>query len=128
MWLANSKRRPCFYPPYSHAKIEIQNCETYAVPDSGVPRNFFHGRGGGVTPGFFSGGRGSTNSVEGRENGDLGAVELRIRLSFVKTSEFQEGDCTLNTPPHSPVCHWCQITFRSVFRAVFYTFKLRSLT
>jgi hypothetical protein len=36
---------------------------------SGVPRNFFDG---GVTPGIFSGG--STNSVEGRENGDLGAV------------------------------------------------------
>ena len=36
--------------------------ECRVVRDSGVPRN------------FFGGGGGSTNSVEDRENGDLGAV------------------------------------------------------
>jgi hypothetical protein len=25
MWLANSKRQPCFYPPHSHAQEDIQN-------------------------------------------------------------------------------------------------------
>ena len=34
----------------------------YIIQSSGIPRNF-----------FFWGGGGSTNSVEDRENGDLGA-------------------------------------------------------
>jgi hypothetical protein len=25
MWLANSKRQPCFYPPWSHAQEDTQN-------------------------------------------------------------------------------------------------------
>src|SRR5215469_18207428 len=27
MWLANSKRQPCFYPPQSHAQEDTQNCQ-----------------------------------------------------------------------------------------------------
>jgi len=38
---------------------------------SGVPRNFVRGEGGG--------GGGSTNSVDDRENGDLGAVAPLVR-------------------------------------------------
>ena len=42
MWLANSKRQPCFYPPQSHAQQDTQNWqnnwqtwwETYAVPEN----------------------------------------------------------------------------------------------
>jgi hypothetical protein len=42
MWLANSKRQPCFYPPQSHAQEDTQNWkknwqtwwETSAVPEN----------------------------------------------------------------------------------------------
>ena len=43
MWLANSKRQPCFYPPQSHAQEDTQNWqkkkwqtwwETCAVPEN----------------------------------------------------------------------------------------------
>jgi hypothetical protein len=27
MWIANSKRQSCFYPPQSHAQEETQNCQ-----------------------------------------------------------------------------------------------------
>jgi len=29
MWLANSKRQPCFYPPLSHAQEDTQNWQKY---------------------------------------------------------------------------------------------------
>jgi hypothetical protein len=29
MWLANSKRQPCFYPPQSHAREDTQNWQTW---------------------------------------------------------------------------------------------------
>jgi len=31
VWLANSKRQPCFYPPQSHGQVEIHIC---AVPEN----------------------------------------------------------------------------------------------
>ena len=38
MWLANSKRQPCFYPPQSHAQEHKQNWQTWweirAVPEN----------------------------------------------------------------------------------------------
>ena len=38
MWLANSKRQPCFYPPQSHAQQDTQNWQTWwetcAVPEN----------------------------------------------------------------------------------------------
>ena len=38
MWLANSERQPCFYPPYSHAQENTQNWhswwETCCVPEN----------------------------------------------------------------------------------------------
>jgi len=42
MWLANSKRQPCFYPPQSHAQEDTQNWqknwqtwwEACAVPEN----------------------------------------------------------------------------------------------
>ena len=38
MWLANSKRQPCFYPPWSHAQEDKQNWQTWwetcAVPEN----------------------------------------------------------------------------------------------
>jgi len=33
MWLANSKRQPCFYPPYSHAQEDTQNWQKTDKPD-----------------------------------------------------------------------------------------------
>ena len=33
MWLANSKRQPCFYPPQSHAQEDIQNRQKTDKPD-----------------------------------------------------------------------------------------------
>jgi hypothetical protein len=33
MWLANSKRQPCFYPPHSHAQEETQNWQKTDKPD-----------------------------------------------------------------------------------------------
>jgi hypothetical protein len=48
MWLANSKRQPCFYPPQSHAQENTQNWQNYrqtwwekcAVPEN-VQFSFF---------------------------------------------------------------------------------------
>ena len=38
MWLANSKRQPCFYPPQSHAQEDTQTWQTWwetcAVPEN----------------------------------------------------------------------------------------------
>jgi hypothetical protein len=33
MWLANSKRQPCFYPPYSHAQEDTQNWQKTDILD-----------------------------------------------------------------------------------------------
>jgi hypothetical protein len=33
MWLANSKRQPCFYPPWSHAQEDTQNWQKTDKPD-----------------------------------------------------------------------------------------------
>jgi len=44
MWLANSKRQPCFYPPQSHAQDDTQNWQTWwetcAVPEN-IQCSFF---------------------------------------------------------------------------------------
>jgi hypothetical protein len=33
MWLANSKRQPCFYPPQPHAQQDTQNWQKTDRPD-----------------------------------------------------------------------------------------------
>jgi hypothetical protein len=43
-------------------RVQKNNDPVYKGTASGVPRSFFRGGGGGVTPGIFSGG--SINSVE----------------------------------------------------------------
>ena len=37
MWLANSKRQPCFYPPQSHAQEDTQNWQKKADKPDGKP-------------------------------------------------------------------------------------------
>jgi hypothetical protein len=57
--------------------IERMNKERPRKTDtrsSGVPRNFFGGGGGGYARNFFEGVQQLQLRIEGRENGDLGAV------------------------------------------------------
>ena len=58
---------------------EMCNCLNLLLSSSGVPRNFFR-----------EGGGGSTNSVEDRENGDLGGGNPLVRESGGSCNLVQE--------------------------------------